>query len=260
MSSEIQLIHGDCLEEMKHIPDESIDLIVTSPPYLNLRKYSYWDTYEAYLLDLESWFGESARLLPSGRHSVWNVQPFIPGKLNGERYHYPLSADLIMIAYRCGLMLERTLIWNKTNAVCQRMFGSYPYPPTTMYTPNTEDIHIFKKMGKADLSNKNEASQITKDEWIEWTLPIWDMPVGYSKQHPATFPLELPTRVIRLHSFEEDTVFDPFTGLGTTGAACVNTNRNFIGTELDKTYFELAKERIKKAQALENSPKQTDMF
>ena len=245
----IDIILGDCLDIMKDIPKGSIDLIITSPPYFNLRSYSHWNTYDQYLIDLDQWFSVSSSLLPLGRHSVWNVQPFLPGKKDNQRYHYPLSADLISIAYQHGMMLEHTLIWHKTNSVAQRMFGSYPYPPTIIYTPTTEDIHVFKKPGKADLSNKTEASKITKQEWSEWTLPIWDLPIGYSKSHSATFPLELPTRIIRLHSFIHDTILDPFLGSGTTALACRNLNRNCIGIEINSEYCQLAKDRLSRVQA-----------
>ena len=243
------LYNMDCMEFMRQQPDECFDLLVTSPPYWSLRpEYSFWDTYEEYIDQLDEWFAESVRLIPAGRHSVWNVQQAIPSKLNGERYHYPLSADLIQIAYRHGMWLEHTVVWNKINAVCQRMFGSYPYPPTIIYTPNIEDIHIFKKPGKADLSRKTDESLITKEEWTEWALPIWNMPISYNKKHAATFPLELPKRVIRLHSFVGDTVFDPFAGLGTTGVACKLLDRNFVGTELKEEYYKLARDNINGVQ------------
>ena len=201
----------------------------------------------SYLNSVDKWFCELGRIIKSGRHVCWNVQPFLPSKLKKERYHQPLSADTIRIAYRHQFMLEHTIIWNKINAVCQRMFGSYPYPPTIIYTPNTEDIHIFRKIGKADLSSKTDESKITKQEWKEWTLTIWDMPIGYNTEHTATFPKELPTRLIKLHSFVGDIVFDPFTGSGTTGVACVKTGRKFTGIEIDPEYVEIAKKRIEYA-------------
>jgi len=247
--SDIQLYCGDCLDILPTLEAGSVDLIVTSPPYWNLREYSHWPEYEHYLASLRQWVFLIANVVKDGRHFICNVQPYIPDKINGStRWHHPLSADLITLAYEYGFMLERTLIWHKTNSVAQRMFGSYPYPPTIMYTPTTEDIHVFKKLGKADLSNKTEASKITKQEWSEWTLPIWDLPIGYSKKHPATFPLELPYRSVRLHSFVGDTILDPFMGSGTTGVACVKTGRNFIGIEIDPGYFAIAEKRIAEAK------------
>lgn len=238
-----QIIHGDCLEVMAGMAAGSVDVVVTSPPYYNLRQYAQWSSYDVHLSAVDKWFAEMSRVIKKGRHVCWNIQPLVPDKIDGERYHLPLSADTISIAYRHCFMLEHTVIWRKTNAVCQRMFGSYPYPPTIIYTPNTEDIHIFRRNGKANLSGKSDESRLSLSEWDKWTLPIWDMPIGYSREHPATFPVELPMRCIRLHSFIGDTVLDPFCGSGTTGVACIQTGRNFIGIELDEGYAQIAERR-----------------
>ena len=244
LNDNIEIFHGDCLDIMTNMNDESIDLVVTSPPYFNLREYSFWETYDTYLADLNRWFKQLGRIIKTGRHVCWNIQSHLPSKIGNNRYHFPLSADTVKIAYSHEFMLERTVVWHKTNSVCQRMFGSYPYPPNILYTPNTEDIHVFRKIGKTDLSNKSEKSKITKEEWNEWTLSIWKMPIGYNKQHTAMFPLELPTRCIRLHSFINDIILDPFSGLSTTGMACINTGRKFVGIEKEKKYFDIAKERL----------------
>ena len=248
LQNKVELHLGDCLDVMRGMADKSVDAVITSPPYFNLRDYAHWSSYEEYLSDVDCWFAELGRIVKDGRHVGWNVQPFLPTKLDSQRYHLPLSADTIRIAYKHSFMLEHTVTWHKTNSVCQRMFGSYPYPPTIIYTPNTEDIHIFRKLGKADLSNKSDDSKLSKDEWNEWTLSIWHLPIGYDKEHTATFPIELPTRFIKLHSFVGDTILDPFMGSGTTGVACVQTGRNFIGIEIDPTYFAIAEKRIAEAQ------------
>lgn len=249
-----EIFNTDCLQGMKKLESDSVDLTVTSPPYWNRKDYSFWEEYKDYLVSVELWFEQLQRITKSGRHVCWNIQPYLPHKINGERYHIPLSADTIKIAYRYGFMLERTVIWNKTNATCQRMFGSYPYPPTIIYTPKIEDIHIFRKLGRADLRNKNEESKISLSEWSEWTLPIWDMPIGMDnkinnrkngkKHHSATFPEELPKRCIRLHSFVGDVVLDPFLGTGTTAKVANDLGRKFIGFELSQEYFEIAKQRL----------------
>ena len=246
----IKLIHKDCMDAMKDMSDNTIDLCITSPPYWNLKEYSHWETYEDYLLSVDSWISEVARVVKFGRHICWNIQHFLPDKRNGERYHRPLSADTINLAYKHDLMLDHRVIWHKPNGRNQRMFGSYPYPPTIIYTPNYEDILIFRKRGKPDLANKSDGSMLTKDEWASWTLPIWTIPVDYvNRGHPAHFPIELPRRCIRLHSFEKDTILDPFMGSGTTGIACAQTGRRFIGIEIDEGYVTIAEDRIKEAQA-----------
>lgn len=240
---------GDCLEILPTLAAGSVDMTVTSPPYWNLREYSYWETYEGHLHSVDNWIAELSRAIKPGRHICWNIQHFLPDKRNGERYHRPLSADTTKAAYNHDLMLEYRVIWHKPNGHNQRMFGSYPNPPTIIYTPNYEDILIFRKFGQADLSNKTQDSQLTLDEWKEWTLPIWDIAVDYRAMgHPAQYPEELPTRCIRLHSFQGDTILDPFAGSGTTGVACVQTGRKFIGIEIEPKYFDIACKRIEKAQ------------
>ncbi len=245
----MQLIQGDCLEVLQTFSDESIDAGVTSPPYYNLRQYAQWKTYEAYLADMEFVMQQCARVLKPGRHFAWNVQAKMPDKRDGERWHYPLSADIVRMAYAAGLMLETTLIWHKTNGMAQRMFGSYPFPPSIMYTCDIEDIHIFRRPGKAEYI-KTEDSKLTLDEWKEWTTHIWHMPMPTEKiGHNATFPFELPYRFIRLHTLVGDTVLDPFAGSGTTGIACAKTGRKFIGIERDATYYDLARRRIAAAES-----------
>lgn len=250
-----KIIPGDCLDLMSLLPTESVDMVMTSPPYWNLRDYSYWSTYDEYLESVHKWFVQISRVVKRGRHVCWNIQPYLPSKLNKERYHIPISADTIKIAYEYGFMLERTVIWNKTNATCQRMFGSYPYPPTIIYTPKIEDIHIFKKLGKANLDNKNDLSKLTLEEWSLWTLPIWDMSIGMDNKynnrkngnhhHNATFPEELPKRCISLHSFVGDIILDPFIGTGTTAKVAKRLGRHFIGFEIDERSISIANSRIR---------------
>lgn len=232
---------------MNTFADNSIDLVVTSPPYWNLRDYSFWETYDDYMEFIEICIAEISRVIKPGRHICWNVQPFLPDRVKGERYHRPVSADTTRIAYDSGLMLEQVIIWHKPNGHNQRMFGSYPNPPTIIYTPNYEDILLFRKIGKANLTNKSKGSELTLGEWKEWTLPIWTIPIDYRAfGHHAPFPVEIPRRCIKLHSFVGDTVLDPFMGSGTTIIAALNTERNAIGIEKDKDYFEVAQERIAK--------------
>lgn len=244
-----KLILGDCKDMLATLDDASIDACITSPPYFNLRDYAQWDSYEAYLADMFTVITQIYRVLKPGRHLGWNIQAYLPSKIDGERWHLPLSADTIGLAYRTGFMLESTIIWNKTNGRTQRMFGSYPYPPSIIYTPTTEDIHIFRKPGKAAY-DKTDKSKITLQEWKEWTKHIWDMPVDYTKHgHKATFPVQLPYRFIRLHSLVGDVVLDPFIGSGTTGIACAKCERSLLGIEKNEQYYKLAHGRISAAMA-----------
>ena len=125
------------------------------------------------------------------------------------------------------------------------MFGSYPYPPNILYTPCYEDILVLKKKGKSDLSNKSELSKISKQEWIDYTMNIWEMPRVFNKEHTAMFPEELPSRAIKLHSFVNDIVLDPFAGSGTTCVAAKKLKRHYIGIDISQKYCDIANKRLK---------------
>ena len=118
-----RIYNEDCLEGMKRIPDESIDLIVSSPPYLNLREYSFWESYDNYLEDVEKWFYEIIRILKKGGHICWNVQENIPEPSKQGRWYHPILPDTIKIAIGLDLAWEKNVVWNKKNAT-QVLFGS----------------------------------------------------------------------------------------------------------------------------------------
>lgn len=244
-----RLLLGDCVEKMKDIDPESIDLVITSPPYYNLKEYSHWATYEEYLFFIRLCFLEISRIIKPGRHVCWNIQDNLPEPSKDGRKYYALMPDIIKIAQGYGFEWERNIYWNK-NYATQVMFGSYPYPPNMIYSCVTESICIFRKWGKTDLSNKSEESKINKAEWNIYKNSLWNIaPVKISKTlHPAAFPIQLPSRLIKMHSFINDVVLDPFMGSGTTGIACGILKRQFIGIEKDKEYFKTGQRNIIEAQ------------
>ena len=251
--SNVQLYHGDCLEVMKTLPDECIDLIVTSPPYWNQRDYSYWPHYEYYMNDVALWVNECARLLRPGRHCFWVIPDKFPWppRENGtrERLYLPVYADTERCADKAGLVCEFPIIWKKSHGT-RKMFGSYPYPPTTIHTPMTERICVWRKPGKADLAHKGPESKYTKEEWVNWGQDLWKInpETRLKKNHPAPFPVEIPQRIIRLWSFVGDIVLDPFCGSGTVGVACKKLSRKFIGIDISKDYLEINLNRINTTQ------------
>jgi DNA modification methylase len=159
----------------------------------------------------------------------------------------PVYADTEQTAANAGFVCEFPIVWLKPHGT-QKMFGSYPYPPTTIHTPMTERVCVWRKPGKADLSRKSEVSKYTKEQWVDWGRDLWKIQPASDVDHPAVFPIDIPLRILTLWSFVGDTVLDPFMGSGTTGVACVNTNRDFIGIELDTDYFAIAEARIAHAQ------------
>lgn len=243
------VVCGDCVELMEGIPDESVDLVVTSPPYWNQRSYSHWDSYEKYISDVAVWVRGVYRVLKSGRHCFWVIPDKLPypPKENGtkERLYMPIYSDTERIASECGFVCEFPIIWLKYQAA-QRMFGSYPYPPNIIHTPMTERICVWRKQGKADLSSKSKESLISLDDWKEISKDIWQFRSVDKKIHPAQYPEEIPNRVIKCWSFVGDTVLDPFCGSGTTLVAAQRQNRKYIGFDISPDYVDLAISRLEK--------------
>lgn len=238
-------ILGNCLEKMKDIPDNSIDLVVTSPPYFNLKEYSKWDNYSDYLEFIDMCFSDISRIIKEGRFVCWNIQDNIPNPTKDGRKYFALMPDTIKIAQKYGFEWECNIIWDKSNAT-QIMLGSYPYPPTMIYRQITESICIFRKHGKADLTNKKDIDKLDRETWSKYTKIIWTIQAQTKSKHSAPFPEEIPKRLIKLHSFSDDIVLDPFAGSGTTAIACINTNRNYICIELHENYFNIMQDRIAK--------------
>lgn len=248
-----KLYKGECLEVMRSFGDESIDLIVSSPPYFNLKEYSSWQTYEDYLVDVLSWFREMYRILKIGRHICWNIQDNIPEPRDGGSHYYALMPDTVKIAQKVGLEWERNVIWNKQNAT-QIYFGSFPFPPNIMYSPVTESVCIFRKRGKTDLGKKSDKSIIPTKLWNSWKNSLWTFAPETNSEHPAPFPEELPRRCITNHSFVDDTVLDPFGGSATTGVVAKLLHRNYILIERNEQYC------IASARRLEGTHYQVPLF
>lgn len=254
----MQLIHGDCLEKMKDLESGSIDLTVTSPPYDNLRSYNgnndRWGehVWKAVLRDLY-------RVTKKGGVAVWVVgDATIKGSETGTSFRQALWA------MECGFNLHDTMIYEKTGA---------PFPSSNRYYQVFEYMFVFSKGSPKtfniinDRPNKTFGSKIggtTRDATGKLTAKkntgkpisefgsrfnIWRISSSKQKSniHPAVFPCSLAKDHVVTWSNEGDIVLDPFMGSGTTGVACKNINREFIGIELDEKYFQLAEERIESA-------------
>lgn len=264
-----KIYNEDCLKGMKKLPENSIDLIVTSPPYLNLREYSYWDSYEKYLNDVDMWFQEMSRILKNGGYLAWNVQENIPNPTDKAREYYPLLADSIKIGNSKNLIWENNIVWNKKNST-QNYFGSYPYPQTPIFWNMTEPICIFRKPGKRDMDMKEKKKcKLDKERWYEIVRGYWEIPAAKASKigHSAPFPEEIPKRFIEITTTYSSIVLDPFMGSGTTAIACEKLNRNFIGFEKSQEYYYLSLKRLGKINKKyykqlpeEERPAQMQMF
>ena len=260
---------------MKEVDDESVDLIVTSPPYFNIKDYSKdgyqkeshskkknndvgaINDYETYIKDLLKIWKECERVLKPNGKLVINVplMPMVKKDLSTHynRHIFDLQSDIQhSILSKTNMYLMDLYIWHRTNSTKKLMFGSYPYP-RNFYAQNTaEFITVYVKDGKPD--NKvskdiKESSKLTQEEWVEYTKQIWDIPIpnkGDSAfgKHPAIMPEEIVYRCVRLFTFENDIVLDPFAGSGTTLKVAKELNRQFIGYELYENYRDVINKKV----------------
>ena len=262
-TSNVQLILGDCLEKMKDIPDGSVDLVVTSPPYDNLRSYNG---------NNESWCEDTWKGVLSGLFQVvkqGGVVVWVVGDATVEGSETGTSFKQALYAMACGFNLHDTMIYQKHN---------FSNPSSNRYHQIFEYMFVFSKgkpsvfnalkdrpnveAGKIGSWGKNTSRQVdgsmlerTKKVNTEFGMRynIWRVKTEARPLHPAQYPVSLAQDHVLSWSDEGAVVLDPFLGAGTTGVACVNTGRNFIGIELDEGYFKIAEKRIAEARAKADS-------
>lgn len=242
-------IYNDDILSANAIKDKSIDLIVTSPPYnvdIKYKNYSDDISYDEYLIFTKEWLTKCYNLTKEDGRLCLNI-PLDKNK-GGQQCVY---ADIATITKKVGWKYHTTIIWNEQNISRRTAWGSWLSASAPFVIAPVEMIVVlYKKRWKKTSGSKK--SDITREEFMTWTNGVWDFS-GESKTkigHPAPFPVELPKRCIKLFSFVDDTVLDPFLGSGTTLIACVETNRKGIGIDIDKKYCKLAKERLKKCPGL----------
>jgi DNA modification methylase len=262
---------------MCELPDESVHLVITSPPYFNVKDYSLdgrqrYATgsklrgqigdiphYEAYLHELTKVWIECWRVLkPNGKLCV--NTPLMPILKAQSNTHY--SRDIVDInagiqhdiLHNTKFFLYDVFIWDRTNPTKNLMFGSYPYPPN-FYAQNTvEFITVYVKDGKPEPKPAyiKEESKLTEKEWVEFTKQVWSIPVpnrsdiAYGK-HPAIMPEDIAKRLTRLFSFTGDIVLDPFMGSGTTAKVALELGRHYVGYEIDPKYERLIRAKTEQA-------------
>ncbi|MEO0087839.1 MAG: site-specific DNA-methyltransferase [candidate division WOR-3 bacterium] len=239
---DIKIYHDDFLTT-ECVEENTVDLIVTSPPYnVDIKYLSYNDNipYNVYLEFTHKWLEKAYKLLKDDGRLCLNI-PLDKNK-GGQQSVY---ADIITIAKKIGFKYHSTIIWNEQNISKRTAWGSWLSATAPYVIAPVEMIAVlYKKRWKKTSGSK--ISDITKQEFINWTNGVWTF-MGESKKrvkHPAPFPVELPRRCIKLFSFVGDTILDPFLGSGTTLIACILTNRKGIGIEIDKNYCEIAKNRL----------------
>jgi DNA modification methylase len=254
-----RLVQGDA-RDLKFISDESIHLVVTSPPYWNLKKYNDSDAqmghiadYEQFLLQLNQVWSEVYRILVPGGRLVCVVGDVCLSRRenNGRHTVVPLHADICVQCRKLGFDNLNPIIWHKiSNASYEVSNGSKflgkPYEPNAIIKNDIEFILMERKPGgyRKPTELQRRLSAIPKEKFNRWFQQFWTITGASTKDHPAPYPLELASRIVQMFSFVGDTVLDPFCGTATTMVAALKHGRNSIGVELDTEYCKLAASRL----------------
>ncbi len=226
---------------MDEVPDDSIHLMVTSPPYNVGKEYDDDLSLDEYLELLTSVFSQTHRKLVTGGRACINIANI------GRKPYIPLHAMVTEIMLDLGFLMRGEIIWDKSaSAGGSCAWGSW----MSASNPVLRDYHEYILVFSKDSYSKNKAQEkrdtIGHDEFIQWTQSVWRFPAVNAKRigHPAPFPVELPHRLINLYTYEGDVVLDPFCGSGTTCIAAMNNNRHYIGYDIKREYIELSEKRI----------------
>ena len=245
------IVNSDVLEALKYVPDESVHLTFTSPPYYNARDYSIYPSYEAYLQFLGEVFKETHRITKEGRFLIVNTSPVIVPRIS--RAHsskrYPIPFDLHAILVKEGWEFIDDIIWEKPEySVKNRVGGFQQHRKPLGYKPNTitEYLMVYRKQTDKllDWNIHQYNSEIVEKSKVKGdfdTNNVWQICPKSDKIHPAVFPSELCKRVIQYYSYVGDLIFDPFGGSGTLGYTAKRMGRNFFLTEKNEKYFEYMK-------------------
>lgn len=248
------VVQGDVREVLKLVPDESIHLTFTSPPYYNARDYSIYKSYNEYLKFLEEVFKQVHRVTKEGRFFILNTSPIIIPRV-GRQYsskRYPIPYDVHPLLIRIGWEFIDDIIWVKPEASAKnRNAGFLQHRKPLGYKPNacTESVMVYRKKTDRliDWNIKQYDKEIVEKSKINGDYAssnLWKIDPTFDKTHSAVFPLELCNKVIKFYSFMGDLVFDPFAGSGTFGKSTLNLNRYFFLTEKEEGYIKRIKENI----------------
>lgn len=227
-------------ENMKEIPNNSVHLMITSPPYNVSKEYDEDLSLDEYLNLLKNVFEETYRVLVNGGRACINVANL------GRKPYIPLSDYISKMMIEIGFNMRGEIIWNKAaSASPSTAWGSWQSAANPILRDVHEYILVFSK-GDYKREKVNKENTIGRDEFMEWTKSIWTMKAESAKRigHPAPFPEELPYRLIQLYSFKNDVVLDPFMGSGTTAVSAVKSNRKFVGYDVSEEYIKLAENRL----------------
>ena len=242
---------------MVEVPDESVGLVVTSPPYWQIKDYGQegqigcGQSLHEYLYDLARVWQECWRVLKKGRRLCINIgDQFARAKWYGRYKVIPLHAELIAQMEHIGFDYLGAIIWRKKTTLRPSggavVMGSFPYPPNGLVEIDYEYILIFKKPGKEPITDPKarELSRLRREEWKAYFTGHWNIGGEKQKGHEAMFPEEVPRRLIRMFSFWGETVLDPFVGSGTTVKVCLELGRRGIGYEIQPAFEPIIRKKL----------------
>jgi DNA modification methylase len=251
-----RIIIGDS-RKMNEIQDESVHLIITSPPYWQLKDYGieeqigFDQSYEDYINNLNLVWSECNRVLHKGCRLCINIgDQFARAVYYGRYKVIPIRTEIIKFCETIGFDYMGAVIWQKATTMNTTggatVMGSFPYPRNGIIKIDYEFILIFKKPGEGPkvIKEIKEQSKLSKEEWNEYFNGHWNFSGARQDSHIAMYPEELPKRIIKMFSFVNDTVLDPFLGSGTTTLAAKNQNRNSIGYEINNEFTDTIKEKL----------------
>ena len=246
-----KLFHGDA-RSLSFIPDKSVHLVLTSPPYFNLKEYRRGENQLGIINDYQEFVDELAKvwkecyrvLVPGGRVVCVVGDVCLSRRKFGRHVVMPLHSDIVVSCRKIGFDNLNPILWHKiSNASFEANTNSSilgkPYEPNAIIKNDVEYILMERKPGgyRKPTVEQRAASMINKENFQNWFSQIWELPGASTKNgHPAPFPLELATRLVKMFSFVGDTVLDPFCGSGTTMIAAINSQRNSIGVETEAFY------------------------
>lgn len=259
------LVTGDS-RNLSLIPDKSVHLIITSPPYWQLKDYGndnqigFHDSYEGYINNLNMVWSECNRILHDGCRLCINIGDQFARSVYYGRYKViPIRTEIIRFCETLGMDYMGAIIWQKQTTMNTTgggaVMGSFPYPRNGILKIDYEFILIFKKQGKAPVPSleQKKSSEMTKEEWNIYFASHWTFGGAKQDGHIAVFPEELPHRLIKMFSFAGETVFDPFMGSGTTALAARNLQRNSIGYEINPDFVDFYKQKVDNASLFNTS-------
>ena len=251
-----KIILGDS-RNLSKIADKSVQLIITSPPYWQLKDYGsddqigFNDSYEEYINNLNLVWKECYRVLSDGCRLCINIGDQFARSVYYGRYKViPIRTEIIRFCETLGMDYMGAIIWQKTTTMNTSgggaVMGSFPYPRNGILKLDYEFILIFKKLGNAPKPSKEQKqnSILTKEEWNQYFSSHWNFNGVKQLEHIAMFPEELPKRLIKMFSFVGETIFDPFAGSGTTSLAALHLGRNSIGYEINQDFIQVIRDKL----------------